>query len=255
MGAGLTRRREASLRFRFMVVERLRLLKKFYSYSELARRTSTPETVLCRYVKGDVLPGEDTAKKLWEAMDKIEQFPQVICEKISIDPYGYVDTTGIVSDPLILMRASHYVMMKFAGRRITKILTPAVNGVPIATSIAMLLEVPIVIAKRYKEMGVRDYIEESYPSRPYMATLYVPKNAITARDDVLIVDDLVRTGSTIQALVNIVRKLKANVSGVFTLISIDDECLKNLRSQYSFPIETVASIQIQPLYERSEVYP
>lgn len=235
-----------------MTIERLRLLKKFYSYSELARRTGIPETVLCRYVKGDVLPGDDTAKKLWDSLDKIEQFDQVIYEKISVDPYGYVDTTNIVNDPLILMRASHYVMMKFAGKRITKVLAPAVNGVPIATSISLLLEVPLVVAKRTKEMGVRDYIEESYPTGPYVTSLYVSKTSITSRDDVLIVDDLIRTGSTIQALINIVKKLKANVAGVFALVSVGEEVVQNLRAEHPFPIEVVASVQ--PFYQRTEVF-
>ncbi|MEM2213946.1 MAG: phosphoribosyltransferase family protein [Candidatus Nezhaarchaeales archaeon] len=247
-----TRRREASLRFRFMVIERLRLLKKFYSYSELARRTGIPETVLCRYVKGDVLPGDDTAKKLWDSLDKIEQFHQVIYEKITVDPYGYVDTSNIVNDPLILMRASHYVMIKFAGKRITKVLAPAVNGVSIATSIALILEVPLVIAKRHKEMGVRDYIEESYPTGPYMTSLYIPKNALSSRDDVLIVDDLIRTGSTIQALISLVKKMKANVAGVFALVSVGDTGVQSLRAEHPFPIEVVASIQ--PFYQRAEVY-
>ena len=252
MGEITTRRREASLRFRFMVVERLRLLKKFYSYSELARRTGIPETVLCRYVKGDVLPGDDTARKLWDSLDKIEQLNQVIYEKIYIDPYGYVDTSNVTNDPLILMRASHYVMMKFAGKRITKILTPAVNGVPLATSIALLLEVPLVIAKRNKEMGVREYIEESYPAGPYMVSLYVPKNAITSRDDVLIIDDLIRTGNTVQALINIAKKVKANVAGVFALVGVGDEGVQSLRAEHPFPIEVVTTVQ--PFYQRSEVY-
>jgi adenine phosphoribosyltransferase len=235
-----------------MVVERLRLLKKFYSYSELARRTGIPETVLCRYVKGDVLPGDDTAKKLWDSLDKIEQLSQVIYEKIYVDPYGYVDTSNAVNDPLILMRASHYVMMKFAGKRITKILTPAVNGVPLATSIALLLEVPLVIAKRNKEMGVKDYIEESYPAGPYMVSLYAPKNAITSRDDVLIVDDIIRTGNTVQALINMVKKVKANVAGVFALVGVGDEGVQNLKAEHPFPIEVVTTIQ--PFYQRSEIF-
>jgi len=235
-----------------MVVERLRLLKKFYSYSELARRTGVPETVLCRYVKGDVLPGDDTAKRLWDSLDKIEQLNQVIYEKVYVDPYGYVDTSNVVNDPLILMRASHYVMMKFAGKRITKILAPAVNGVPLATSIALLLEVPLVIAKRNKEMGVKEYIEESYPAGPYVVSLYVPKNAITSRDDVLIVDDLIRTGNTVQALINMVKKVKANVAGVFALVGVGDEGVQNLKAEHPFPIEVVATVQ--PFYQRSEVY-
>ncbi len=235
-----------------MVVERLRLLKKFYSYSELARRTGIPETVLCRYVKGDVLPGDDTAKRLWDSLDKIEQLNQVIYEKVYVDPYGYVDTSNVVNDPLILMRASHYVMMKFAGKRITKILAPAVNGVPLATSIALLLEVPLVIAKRNKEMGVKEYIEESYPAGPYVVSLYVPKNAITSRDDVLIVDDLIRTGNTVQALINMVKKVKANVAGVFALVGVGDEGVQNLKAEHPFPIEVVATVQ--PFYQRSEVY-
>jgi len=208
--------------------------------------------VLCRYVKGDVLPGDDTAKRLWDSLDKIEQLNQVIYEKVYVDPYGYVDTSNVVNDPLILMRASHYVMMKFAGKRITKILAPAVNGVPLATSIALLLEVPLVIAKRNKEMGVKEYIEESYPAGPYVVSLYVPKNAITSRDDVLIVDDLIRTGNTVQALINMVKKVKANVAGVFALVGVGDEGVQNLKAEHPFPIEVVATVQ--PFYQRSEVY-
>ncbi|HIQ03007.1 MAG TPA: helix-turn-helix domain-containing protein, partial [Desulfurococcales archaeon] len=60
-----------NLKFRLMVVERLRLLKRMYSYKELSKVTGVPETVLCRYVKGSILPSLEQAERIWKSRDKI----------------------------------------------------------------------------------------------------------------------------------------------------------------------------------------
>ena len=231
------------MKFRMMVVEKLRMLKKSYSYNELARRLGKPETVLCRYVKGDVLPGEETARELWEALSKFEDFAATLRRRIKLDSYGYADTTALIYDPHLLLQASVEASLRFAGKRLTKVLTAAVNGVPLATSIALYLEVPLVVAKQTKDIGVKEFIEEAYPSGSpaTLTTLYVPKDTLSPKDDVLIVDDLIRTGRTIQALINLTRKAKANPIGVFVLVAFGEEWKKQL-AKPPCPVEVALTL-------------
>jgi adenine phosphoribosyltransferase/purine operon repressor len=236
-------RKEEDLKFRMMVVEKLRMLKKSYSYSELAKKLGKPETVLCRYVKGDILPSGETARKLWEELGKFEDFADTLRRRLKFDEYGYADVGSLIHDPYILLQASIEASFRFAGRRLTKVLTAAVNGVPLATSIALFLEVPLVVAKRTKDIGVRAFLEEAYPSGSSAAltTLYIPKEALSPKDFVLIVDDLMRTGRTMQALLNLARKARANPVGIFTLLAFGEEWRRSLEGS-NCPIEVVLQL-------------
>lgn len=228
-----------NLKFRLMVVERLRLLKRMYSYKELSKVTGVPETVLCRYVKGSILPSLEQAERIWKSLDKILDVKTLIKDKIEITEEGYIDITPILSDPYTLGFIAHYAYMKFAGKRITKVVTPAVNGIPIATSIALTLQVPLVIAKRSKDAAIRDYYEDSFVETPSsVVTFYIPRRAIRKRDEVLIVDDIVRTGKTLKTLINIVERARAAISGILVLIAIGDEWKKEIYR----PVEVILKL-------------
>jgi adenine/guanine phosphoribosyltransferase-like PRPP-binding protein len=70
-------------------------------------------------------------------------------------------------------------------------------------------------------------------------SLYVPKAAIKKKDSVLIIDDVVRTGETVQALVDLVRNQRADIAGIYVLVTVGDEwkeCLDSIISKYSFEV-------------------
>ncbi|MEM2446911.1 MAG: phosphoribosyltransferase family protein, partial [Candidatus Bathyarchaeia archaeon] len=114
-----------------------------------------------------------------------------------------------------------------------------------ATMVANALGVNLVIAKRTKEVGVKEFLEETFALKDsgVTITLYVPKDAIKKRDSVLIVDDMIKTGETQAALVNLVRKAKAEVSGIFSLIAVGDEWRKKLKLPEDCPIEVITYIK------------
>jgi len=124
-------------------------------------------------------------------------------------------------------------------------LSAAVDGIPLATMVANALGVNLVIAKRGKEVGVKAFLEETYALRDsgVTMTLYIPKDAIKKRDSVLIVDDMIKTGETQAALVNLVRKAKAEISGVFSLIAVGDEWKKKLKLSGECPIEVITYVK------------
>lgn len=233
------------LKLRLITIEMLRTAKRQFTYRELSAKTGLPVTVLSRYAKGHVLPNVSRARQLWKTLNKLVGLEAELHRRISFNSDGYFNNTGIIGDHNILRQAAHYALATFAGRRVTKILTAAVDGIPLATIVANSLGVNLVIAKQAKEVGVPAFLEETYVLRDSGVTvsLYIPKDAIKRKDSVLIVDDMIKTGETQQALVNLVNKVKAEVSGIFSLIAIGDEWQKKLNLPKTCPIEVVARVK------------
>jgi adenine phosphoribosyltransferase len=201
---------------------------------------------LSRYAKGHVLPNTARAKQLWRVLTKIVGLETELRSRIKFDETGYFDNTEIVGDYNILQQAANHALANFAGKRVTKILTAAVDGIPLATMVGNSLGVNLIVAKRNKEVGVKAFLEETYvlgKDSGVTMTLFIPKEAIKKRDSVLIVDDMIKSGETQEALVNLVKKARAEVSGVFSLIAVGDEWKKRLKLGSGAPVEVVTYLK------------
>ena len=235
------------LKLRLMTIELLRTAKykRNITYRELSSKTGLPVTVLSRYAKGHVLPNTARAKQLWKVLTKLVGLERELRSRIKFDDEGYFDNTEIIGDFNILQQAANSALASFAGKRVTKVLTAAVDGIPLATMVANALGVNLVVAKRSKEVGVKAFLEETYALRDsgVTITLYIPKDTIKRRDSVLIVDDMIKTGDTQAALVHLARKTKAEISGVFSLISVGDEWKKKLKLSERCPVEVITYVK------------
>lgn len=234
-----------NLKLRLMTIELLKMAKGKFTYRELSAKTGLPVTVLSRYAKGHVLPNVSRAKKLWKVLTKLVGLEAELRRRIQFNKEGYFDNTWIIGDCNVLRQAAQYALAAFAGRRVTKVLTAAVDGIPLATMVANNLGVNLVIAKRSKEVGVKAFIEETYVLRDSGVTItfYLPKEAIRRRDSVLIVDDMIKTGETQAALISLVQKARAEVSGIFSLIAIGTQWQSRLKLPKNCPVEVVTKIK------------
>jgi len=231
-----------------MTIELLRTAKykRNITYRELASKTGLPVTVLSRYAKGHVLPNTARAKQLWRVLSKIVGLETELRNRIKFDEDGYFDNTEIVGDFNILQQAANHALANFAGKRVTKVFTAAVDGIPLATMVANALGVNLIVAKRSKEVGVKAFLDETYVlgrDTGETITLYIPKDIVKKRDSVLIVDDMIKSGETQLALVNLVRKAKAEISGVFSLIAVGDEWKRRLKATGECPVEVVTYLK------------
>jgi len=231
-----------------MITDLLKVASESHTYQELSDLLDlSPPTdlldlsppILSRYMRGHVLPSFVRAQGLYDKLMKITDIKEELKKKIKFDDDGYFDNTPLVSEITWLKIMSNYALEKFAGRRVTKVLTAAVDGVPVSTLVANLLGVDLVIAKNSKEVGINDFLETSYIPRgsAMRHTLYVPKNMVRKRDSVLIIDDVVRTGETVKALVDMVANQRADIAGIYVLVTVGTEWkrfLKDCISKYSF---------------------
>lgn len=233
------------LKLRLMTIELLRTAKKRYTYRELSAKTGLPVTVLSRYAKGHVLPNAERARQLWGTLKKLVGLQTELGKMVQFNNQGYFNNTWIIGDFNILRQAAHHALAAFAGRRVTKILTAAVDGIPLATMVADSLGVNLIMAKWNKEVGVPSFLEETYVLRDsgVTRTLYMPKDALKRRDSVLIVDDMIKSGETQAALVNLVRKARAEISGVYSLIAVGNEWEKKLDLPKGCLVEVVTRIK------------
>jgi adenine/guanine phosphoribosyltransferase-like PRPP-binding protein len=232
-----TRVRE--LKYRMMITDLLKVASESHTYQELSDFLGLSPPILSRYMRGHVLPSYDRAQGLYEKLMEITNIKEELKKRINFDEEGYFDNTPLVSEITWLKIMSNYALEKFAGRRVTKVLTAAVDGIPVSTLVSNLLEVDLVVAKDRREVGINDFIEESYIPRgsAIRQTLYVPRAAIRKRDSVLIIDDVVRTGETVKALVDLVVNQRADVAGIYVLVTVGNDWkqyLNDIISKFSF---------------------
>jgi len=234
-----TRVRE--LKYRMMITDLLKVASASYTYAELSELLGLSPPILSRYMRGHVLPSFGRARGLYDKLMDITNIKDELKKRINFDEEGYFDNTPLVSEITWLKILANYAMEKFAGRRVTKVLTAAVDGIPVSTLVCNLLDVNLIVAKETKEVGINDFVEETYIPRDsaIRKSLYIPKASIRRKDSVLIIDDVVRTGETVKALVDLVRNRKSDVSGVYVLVAVGDDWkmyLRDIVSEYSFEV-------------------
>ncbi|MFQ6085553.1 MAG: phosphoribosyltransferase family protein [Candidatus Bathyarchaeia archaeon] len=229
------------LKYKMAVAQKLSLAKQSHTYYKLSSITGLPVTMLTRYVKGNVLPSLKRASALDRSLSKIMNLKDEIRKRIRVDKNGYLDNTSLISNITLLNLVAQYAVKRFVGKRITKVLTAAVDGVPLATMVGGEVNVDVLVAKRNREVGVDEFIEETYvPSNSaVMMSLYLPKNLIVPGDDILIVDDVIRSGETQRALINLVRKRRAYVTGIFSLIAVGERWKEKLEGFSDIPVVVV----------------
>ena len=234
-----TRVRE--LKYRMMITDLLKVASETNTYQELSDVLGLSPPILSRYMRGHVLPSYSRAQGLYEKLSVITDIKEALKKRIMFDEEGYFDNTPLTSEITWLKIMSNYAMEKFAGRRVTKVLTAAVDGIPCSTLVANLLDIDLLIAKDNKEVGINEFIEETYIPRgsAIRKSLYVPKTSIRKKDSILIIDDVVRSGETVQALVDLVRNQRADIAGIYVLVTVGEEWkeyLSNIISKYSFEV-------------------
>jgi len=174
--------------------------------------------------KEEVQSDSDPSVNIEQEIKPLDREIQGILDKLK--EKRFIDNTKLMSDSLFMNVLAKIVAQEYKDHNITKLLTAAVDGLPLAIRIADQLECEIIYAKNTKEVGVPKYIEETYTpssSSGNLLTLYVPKHLLNKKDRILIVDDIIRSGYTQNALINICKKINTKVIGVFIMISIGNK--------------------------------
>ena len=227
-----------ALRLKLISVEVLRVLKKEFSYDELSPVFNLSPSLLSQYINGRILPSTERAK---EIINKFHEtlLPKLLDRKLKLTN-GVIDISKIISDTQLLSLVASVVVEDFSDAE--KVLTVETDGIPLAVLIAEKIGVDIAIAKHRKEIGVRDFIEiKRVFSSGLYSYLYLPKNILKPSEKILVVDDIIRSGATISALLDACRVAKANPIGAFALVAVRS-AVNKLTQLYKVPVKALKYI-------------
>lgn len=131
---------------------------------------------------------------------------------------------GIINhrvDPKLMMEIGKEFVRRFAGERITKVITIESSGIPAAFATAYELDVPLVFARRKKTLiADPDAYCERVPSftKGIVTDLLVSKQYLSADDRVLFIDDIIANGDAARGLLKIIERSGAHLVGLGVIV-------------------------------------
>jgi len=236
--------RVAEVKARISSVELLSTLKKSYSYKELSSILGLSAPILSRYVRGHVLPSPSRSDK-FVAVFREKLLKKMVADHIRMTSDGVYDLTRVVLDVGLLKQIAKVVYSEFEPSHVERVLTMEVDGVPLAVEIADEFNVSVAIVKTERDLAAEEFYEQRMVYSPdSMKYLYLPKSSLKKGEHVLIVDDLIRSGVTLDALVRLAEKARARPVGIFTIASLEASLPKlKERMKLNCPIETLVTLE------------
>jgi len=145
--------------------------------------------------------------------------------------------------------AQRLVTQTAAGdaHKITRVLTAEVSGIAPALETANALDVPLVYARKQRSSVMTDeYHLATATSRTKKedVCLMVSKRYLGADDHVLVIDDFLATGSTMMALVELVKSSGATISGIGFVIEKPAEGGRDRLDVLGVPIVSLACVEL-----------
>jgi len=148
-------------------------------------------------------------------------------------------------DAELMYEAGQELANRFAGDSVTKVLTAEISGIAPALMTALALQVPIVYARKTKPITMPEKIfVRTAPShtKGHEVSLMVSPEFLRKGDRVLIVDDFLATGKTINALVQIVRDSGAELVGIGAVIEKTFEGGRAVLEHHGVPVHALVTI-------------
>jgi adenine phosphoribosyltransferase len=131
------------------------------------------------------------------------------------------DITPLLGDPAGLALAVELLANPFRGKGIDLVVGAESRGFIFGTAVACCLSAGFVIVRKPGKLP-HNRIAKSYDLEYGKDTLEMHADAIVKGQRVLIVDDLLATGGTMQACCELVNELGGDIAGIAVMIELAD---------------------------------
>lgn len=159
-----------------------------------------------------------------EATQFINEMCTVMTTPDRLLPGGYLYMNDILGNPHIMDKVGRLIASAYADKQVNVIMTMATKGIPIAYAVASHLNVPVVIVRRDNKVTEGPTVSINYisGSSKRIQTMLLSKRSLEVGSRVLVVDDFMKAGGTLNGMVNLLEEFNATVSGIAVLIESED---------------------------------
>ena len=161
--------------------------------------------------------------------EKSEAFIDQLAEQLEdperLLPGGYLFMSDLLGDPQTVSNIGRLFATHFSENSIDAIVTVATKGIPLAYAVASYLNVPVVIVRRDPKVTEGSTVSINYVSGSSrkIQTMVLSKRSLEQGANVLIVDDFMKAGGTINGMKSLLEEFEANVAGIGVLAEAEDE--------------------------------
>ncbi|MHA8137836.1 pur operon repressor [Lactobacillaceae bacterium Scapto_B20] len=154
-----------------------------------------------------------------EAKHFVDQLKDALNDDSRYLAGGYIFMSDVLSRPNTLRTIGRIMATKYVDKKIDAVLTVATKGIPIAQSIAANLNVPFVVAQHDSKITDGSTISVNYVSgsNNTVKKMVLSKRSLESNSKVLIVDDYLKGGGTVNGLSTLAREFNCEVAGISVL--------------------------------------
>lgn len=143
-------------------------------------------------------------------------------------------------DPALLREVTGEILAR-ADLDVDKVLTVEAMGIPLATSVSLATGIPLVVVRK-RRYGLPGEVEIGQQTGYSKGSLYV--NDLRAGDRVLLVDDVISTGGTLEPLLRALHEMGVVVKDVVIAIE-KGEGRARLEREHGVRIRTLQRIDVR----------
>lgn len=158
-----------------------------------------------------ILKGERMAQDLKKLIRSVKDYPK--------KGVVFRDITTLLKNGKAFEKAIDQLYKKCEGKKIDLVVAVESRGFILGGALANRLGVGFVPVRKFGKLPA-DRIEQKYDLEYGTDSLEIHKDAVKKGQKVLIVDDLLATGGTLQAACKLVEKLGGKVVGILILIEL-----------------------------------
>jgi len=148
-------------------------------------------------------------------------------------------------DPRLMDKCGQEFARRFAPVQPTRVLTAEISGIAPALMTARALQIPVVFARKSKPITMPDQVYLTVaPShtKGVLVELIVSPEYLAHGERVLIIDDFLASGATINGLVRLTQAAGATLVGIGALIEKEFEGGRKQLANLNVPIESLVCI-------------
>jgi adenine phosphoribosyltransferase len=131
----------------------------------------------------------------------------------------FYDVTSIFASPEAYSFVVSEMVKKYASEKVDGVIAIESRGFLLGSAFALQRSVPLVLARKKGKLP-GDTWEESYALEYGTATLQIHRADLTTKKRWLIIDDLIATGGTLEAVAKMVERAGGSVAGMFGIIGL-----------------------------------
>ena len=152
-----------------------------------------------------------------EAKAIVQDLRDQLSESNRIHHGGYIYLSDLLSTPSILNNIGRIIAKAFKDQKIDAVMTVATKGVPLANAVANVLNVPFVIVRRDLKITEGSTVSVNYvsgSSGDRIEKMFLSKRSLKAGSRVLIVDDFLKGGGTVNGMISLLSEFDSELAGV-----------------------------------------